>query len=611
MTQDPGKIIPDTAPFSSEQNAWLNSFLPALSQEQVLWFSGFFAGMRAARAGGAVQGQAIHSAPAQKRAIPLTILYGSESGNAEGLAAEVEKQAKKRGFEPKILDMGDCEPSALAKAENIVVIVSTWGEGDPPERAVAFHEAFMDDDQSPRLPNARFSVCGLGDTSYEHFCEMGKQFDTRLEALGARRIHARVDCDVDYEDDFEGWLGGVFHELEEIAGAAAPAANFTTSTTGSAAGGVYDKKNPFPAELKDRVVLNGTGSSKETIHLELSLEGSGLTYEPGDSVGIMPTNCPEVVTDILKALNFTGSETVTRPNGESATLDHALVEDCDVTGLNRTLIERYTERSKSKKLGALLENTKRDELNAYLWGRQIVDLLHDYPVKDFSPDDLVTFLRKLPPRLYSIASSLKAHPEEVHLCVAAVRYSSHGRYRKGVCSTFLADRVDSGSKFPIYIHRNNNFRLPLNQETPVIMVGPGTGVAPFRAFIEERQAVGAKGKNWLFFGDQHFNYDFLYQLEWQSYLKDGILNRMNVAFSRDLPEKVYVQHKMLEQARELYRWLEEGAYFYVCGDASRMAGDVHEALIDIVAEQGGKSRDDAEAYVQQMTKDKRYQRDVY
>jgi sulfite reductase (NADPH) flavoprotein alpha-component len=373
----------------------------------------------------------------------------------------------------------------------------------------------------------------------------------------------------------------------------------------------FGKKNPFPSEVIDNVLLNGEGSAKETVHVELSLEGSGLSYEPGDALAVQPTNCPNMVKDILAAAKLQGTEEIEMKGAGKKLLADALREDFDITALSKAVLKKLITVTSSAKLESLLADDAGEQLKEYLHGREIVDALTDFAPDGLPADALAGLFRKLPIRLYSIASSPLAHPDEVHLTVAAVRYETHGRSRKGVCSTYLSDVAKTGSSVPVFVQPNKNFRLPADGNTPIIMVGPGTGVAPFRSFVEHRAALGSTGKNWLFFGDQRYTYDFLYQLEWQDFLKDGQLTKLDLAFSRDQPEKVYVQDKMLEKGAELYAWLEEGAHFYVCGDASRMAADVHEALISIVQNFGAKSREDAEAYVEELKKSKRYQRDVY
>lgn len=619
--------LPDNAPFRHEQKVALGALIPTLSAEQAVWLSGYFAAVGQASGAPAPAPAAAATAPtAPKPTVPLTILYGSESGNSEACAQEVLKEATAAGFKAEAFDMGDYDRSRLGKEKHLLVVVSTWGEGDPPETASDFH-AFVMSDAAPKLKGLQFSVCALGDTSYADFCECGKQFDKRFEELGGTRVLDRVDCDVDYEGPFQGWLKAVMPKMVEVSGlkdalakaeassaAAAPSVSVIGDASVAPAAAVepYGKKNPFPSQLKQRVLLNGRGSAKETYHLEFSLEGSGMSYKPGDVLGMFPTNCEDVIEDLVRVAGFRGDEIREDESGEVRTILEILESDFDITTLNANLMKKYQPMAKSKSLDEILKPENKDKLSAYLHGRELRDLFADFPPADVLPlDQFLGILRKMPPRLYSIASSLKAHPDEVHLTVGVVRYETHGISRKGVCSSYMAERLAVGDAAPIYLHHNKNFFLPDDNDTRTIMVGPGTGIAPFRSFIEERAAIGAKGENWLFFGDQHFNSDFLYQLEWQDYMKKGVLARLDVAFSRDTDEKVYVQHRMNEQAKDLYAWLEEGAYFYVCGDASRMAKDVHEALISVYQTQGGLSREAAEDKVKQLQKDKRYQRDVY
>jgi len=595
------------SPLSPENQQVLATLVSSSNPTEISWIAGYFAGMLA---GGVVApASAAASAPAVSAKVPLTILYATESGNSEALADEAKKQASKKGFSAKIADMGEMEPSDLVSEENFLVIASTWGEGDPPDRATGFYDKLIAED-APKLENSRFSVLALGDTSYEEFCKFGKDLDTRFEQLGAQRFHPRTDCDVEFEEPFQKWFDGAIETLLKDVGQPEPVeVSVAAGAMAPPAIETYTKKNPFPAPLLERVNLNGKGSAKETWHLEFSLEGSGLTYEPGDALGVIPQNCPQYVGELLRASGLDGDELV-RIGDEKVALRASLLRNLDVTNLSRPMLDKYLQQAENKDLEKLLESGN-DAIKEYLWGRQMIDVLEEFPIKGLKAQGLADLFRKLPPRLYSIASSMKAHPDEVHLTVAAVRYNTHGRARKGVCSTYFADLIERGDTSPIYFHSNKNFRLPENPETPVIMIGPGTGIAPFRAFVEERAENGSKGKNWLFFGDQHFQTDFLYQLEWQDYLKNGVLSKMDIAFSRDTKAKVYVQHKMKEQAQDLYAWLEEGAHFYVCGDASRMAKDVATALHEVVAEQGGMSGDEATAYIKQLKKDKRYQQDVY
>jgi sulfite reductase (NADPH) flavoprotein alpha-component len=589
-------MFPEHAPFTSDQRNALSALLSGLSTTQKSWLSGFLA----------ASGEAIAIAPQTTVSNgKLTVLYGTESGNSETLADRAVKEAKKRGFAATMRNMADISPADLAKLPNLLVIISTWGDGEPPETATTFYKDFMSTEV--KLSSTRFSVCALGDTSYEKFCQTGKDIDERLAVLGAFRVADREDCDVHYEDAFNSWL-------ERSLTALAPNSPSVVISPSVATAPVteFGKKNPFQAELLEIVDLNGERSAKETYHLEFSLAGSGFSYEPGDALAVVPVNAPDTVEAILNAAKLSGGEEVENKNTEGRkTLAAALRDDLDITALSRNVLAKLAEAIKSPVLNALLADDAKEELKQFIQGRQILDAIERFAPAGLSADALAGLFRKLPPRLYSIASSPLAHPDEVHLTVSAVRYESHGRQRKGVCSTCLADLVKPGDKIPVFVQPNKNFRLPADGSTPVIMVGPGTGIAPFRSFIEHRTALGATGKNWLFMGDQHYLYDFLYQLEWQDHLKSGALTRLDVAFSRDQPEKIYVQHRMAERAKNLYAWLEEGAHFYVCGDAARMAVDVHEALVSIFQNQGGKSREAAEACVEELKKTKRYQRDVY
>ena len=586
-------MLPESSPFSPDQRKALDSLLAGFDVLQRGWLSGFLAAGAAAPVGVA----------APVSAGKLTVLYGTESGNSEALADRAVKDTKKRGFKAVMKNMADISPADLAKEENLLVIVSTWGDGEAPETAVGFHKEFMTADL--KLDGLRFAVCGLGDTSYEKFCEIGKQFDARLEQMGGKRVAPRADCDVDYEDTYTAWFASAMTAL-------APTATVVAAQVAAVAGSEeFGKKNPFPSEVNENILLNGEGSAKETVHVELSLEGSGMVYEPGDSLAVQPTNCPQMVKDVLNAAKLNGTEEIEVKGAGKKLLADALREDFDITALSKAVLKKLAEATGSAVLGELLAEDANDKLRAYIEGREIIDALIDFAPNGLSAEALTGIFRKLPIRLYSIASSLLAHPEEVHLTVAAVRYETHGRSRKGVCSTYLSDVAKSGTNVAVFVQPNKNFRLPADGGTPIIMVGPGTGVAPFRAFVEHRAALGSTGKNWLFFGDQRYTYDFLYQLEWQDFLKNGQLTKLDLAFSRDQPEKVYVQDKMVEKGAELYAWLEEGAHFYVCCDANRMAADVYEALISIVENFGSKSREEAEAYVENLKKSKRYQRDVY
>lgn len=587
-------MLPQHSPFNPDQRRALDSLIVGFDSMQRAWLSGYLASA-------ASPVTEMTPAPAAGK---LVVLYGTESGNSETLADRTAKEAKKRGFQATIRNMSECSSADLAGMANLLVIVSTWGDGEPPETAITFYNEFMACDTS--LSDVRFSVCALGDTSYEKFCQTGKDIDSKLQALGATRAAGRQDCDVDFEEDFSGWLDRALIALTPNTAVLAQVSAITAVPAIE-----YGKKNPFAAELLVAVPLNGRGSIKETLHFEFSLAGSGMSYEPGDALAVVPRNAMDVVQAVLAAAKLTGDEEIITKSSAHRLLVDALREDLDITALSKTVLTKLAEAAESSELRSLLAEDAKDHLKMYLHGREIVDAIEEFAPDGLPADALAGIFRKLPPRLYSIASSTLAYPDEVHLTVAAVRYQAHGRQRKGVCSTCLADLVKPGDKVPVFVQPNKNFRLPADGSTPVIMVGPGTGIAPFRAFVEHRAALGTTGKNWLFMGEQHYLYDFLYQLEWQDHLKSGALTRLDAAFSRDQPEKVYVQHRMMERARDLYAWLEEGAHFYVCGDATRMAHDVHETLLSIVQNQGSKSREAAEAYLEDLKKTKRYQRDVY
>ncbi len=599
-------FIPDSAPFKPEQAQALNRILPTLSPDQLIWLEGLIDDLQAASN---TDSDEVIATTTTVDPPNLTVLYGSESGNAEALADKTVKAAGKENFTAKALNMGDITPDRLKKVKHLLVIVSTWGEGDPPENATDFYQELMAND-APKFQDVHFSVCGLGDTSYEHFCKIGKDMDERLEALGGKRIFDRMDCDVDYDDNYETWFKGSMDALKIVTGPALstpPAPNSKPVVTAPATV-KYSKKNPWPAELKKRVQLNGKGSAKETLHLEFDLKGSGLHYEVGDSLGVVPQNSEKLADALIAQTGFTREEKVTLKDREF-TLRQAFISELDITTLSKPVLTRYNEIANCKDLATVIED--KNLLKKYIYGRDVLDLIKDFPARDLTAQNLCASLRKLPSRLYSIASSSKAHKDEVHLTVGVIRYESQGRKREGVCSTFQADRIEAGDKVYVFICPNKHFRLPSNPETPIIMVGPGTGIAPFRAFMEERATTGATGKNWLFFGEQHYLTDFLYQIELQNYLNDGLLTKLDVSFSRDQAQKIYVQDRMMENSQDIYKWLEDGAFFYVCGDANHMASDVDKALHGIVAKEGNMSEEDASVYLKQLKSDKRYLRDVY
>ncbi|WP_147532821.1 assimilatory sulfite reductase (NADPH) flavoprotein subunit [Bacillus marasmi] len=608
------------SPFNQEQAELLNRILPTLTDSQKVWLSGYLAASVNTTVSATSENVMVGAAQVKSETVAapvskeVTVLFGSQTGNAQRVAEKAGKTLESQGFKVTVSSMADIKPNNLKKVKNLLVVVSTNGEGEPPDNALSFHE-FLHGKRAPKLDDLQFSVLALGDSSYEFFCQTGKEFDVRLAELGGTRLYPRFDCDLDFEGPAAEWLQGVIGSLSEVKGEVAPQAQTTaTAPVGAASGtteSAYSRTNPFYAEVLENLNLNGRGSDKETRHLELSLEGSGLTYQPGDSLGVYPENNPELVQALLEELKWNPEETVSiNKNGDVSTLKEAFTKHVEITLLNKSLLLKASELTANEDLKRLLASDK-ETINAYTSGRDLLDLVRDFGPWNISAQDFVSILRKLPPRLYSISSSIAANPDEVHLTIGAVRYEAHGRERKGVCSTLIADRLEPGDKLPIFIQQNPNFKLPANPTAPIIMVGPGTGVAPFRSFMQEREETGAEGKSWMIFGDRHFVTDFLYQTEWQKWVKDGVLTKMDVAFSRDTAEKVYVQHRLIENSSEVFAWLEEGAHVYVCGDKDHMARDVQNTLIDIIEAEGGLSREKAEEYLADMKKQKRYQRDVY
>lgn len=601
------------SPFSQEQVELLNRLLPTLSEVQKVWLSGYLAALHKVEAPMAAGFQATLAANGPVISKEVTVLFGSQSGNSQKLAKVLTGKLQEHGFHVTLSSMSDFKTNALKKVENLLVVVSTHGDGEPPDNALSFHE-FLHSKRAPQLEGLRFSVLALGDTSYELFCQTGKEFDKRLEELGGKRLTPRVDCDVDYDEQASEWMNQVLASLSEttVTQVAAASAFVGGAVIGSGSLTEYSRSNPFQAVVLENLNLNGRGSDKETRHLEISLEGSNLEYEPGDCLGIYPKNHPGLVRELIDAMGWKPEELVPiNKNGEERTLEEALSSHFEITVLTKPLLEQAVKLSSGNGLQELLAEGREQELRDYVRNRDLLDLVEDYDLKGVPAKDFVSVLRKLPPRLYSISSSLKSYPDEVHLTIRNVHYQAHGRDRYGVCSSYIADRLETGDTLPVFVQHNPNFKLPANPDIPLIMIGPGTGVAPFRAFLGEREELGATGKTWLFFGDQHFSTDFLYQLEWQRWLKQGVLTQMDVAFSRDTSEKVYVQHRMLEKSKELYQWLQAGAHVYVCGDEKKMAHDVHAALVTVLQKEGGLDSEEAVAYLKRMQQEKRYQRDVY
>ncbi|SFS73926.1 flavodoxin domain-containing protein [Methylobacterium sp. yr668] len=584
-------LLPRTAPFGDGERASLDAVLGTASPTQRAWLAGFLAGLDAA--GG--QPAAVPAAP-PKAAAPLTVIYASESGNSEALAGNVAKLARKQGFKPKVVDFADLDVATLPKAGKLIAIAATWGEGEPPARAVRAYGELMGEG-APRLDGVEFAVLSLGDTSYAEFCAIGKALDARFEALGAKRAAERADLDLDFEKPAADWIKGA---LKALAPAEQPDNVVAVDFARAGAGEDDDaepSREPVVVEVVEHVNLNSSRSDKETIHLALAFEDGAPAYEPGDSLEIYPENDPQLVDEILNAAGLSGDEALRR----------ALLAERDITTLSAATIERFVKATGHAEAQTLIDS---GEAKAWIEGRHLIDLLETYPAK-LTAEHVNTITRPLPPRAYSIASSRKEVGDEVHLAIAAVRYETHSRARSGVASVHVADRIRDGAKLRVRLKPNRHFRLPQDPATDIIMVGPGTGVAPFRAFVQERRAVEAPGRSWLFFGDRHFTHDFLYQLEWQDALEDGSLTKIDVAFSRDQPEKVYVQDRITQHAQELVSWLDGGAHLYVCGDAKAMAKDVRAAVVGAYQSAKGLSAADAETQVAALERSHRYQQDVY
>lgn len=598
------------SPFDNEQAEKINTILSTTSKEQKVWLSGYLTANNILDAPEEVgenipQYQTAVMTPSKTREV--TILYGSETGNAQILSESMASLLKEKDFQVSISAMNDFKSNKLKKVEDLIIISATHGEGTAPENAIDFYE-FLHSRKAPKFKDLRFAVLSLGDESYEYFCQAGKDFDQRLEELGGERIVPRVDCDVDYDDAAEEWINSVISSIFETGGQNEDVPEEAVSTAGVTP--EYSRKNPYMAEVLDNIRLNGRGSEKETRHIELSIEDSGLTFEPGDCIGIFPKNDDGLVDQLITLLGWDPDYRVSAgKTEETVTTKEALRLHFEITKLTKPLMKKLSEVFGNESLTSHLKD--EDWVREYIYGRDLIDLITDFPPVEPTQETLFPALRKMPAREYSIASSCVANPDEVHLTIGAVRYHSNNRDRSGVCSVEIAERIEPGEQIPIYVHRNPNFKFPFDDRTPVIMIGPGTGIAPYRSFIEEREELGIEGNTWLFFGEQRFTTDFLYQTDWQNWLNEGTLGRMDLAFSRDTEEKVYVQHLIQESGKDFYQWIKSGASIFVCGDEKKMAKDVHDTILNILEEEGDMSRDDAEIYLSNMKKEKRYQRDVY
>ncbi len=586
-------FLPENIPFSPDQKQWM---------------SGFFAGLYSRLMVTNEAGQAAPEGAASAK--PLTILFGTQTGNAQSVAEDVADVAKTHGMQAHVLDMDDADLTQLAATERLLVVTSTYGEGEMPDNAESLWEAISADD-APSFANTFYSVLALGDTNYDDFCLAGIQWDERLAELGAQRVVDRVDCDVDFDEPANNWTEAVLPIITqkgEQGGSDAPAAE--PASAPKKAKSKYNRANPLVSEIVGKKAVTHPDSSKEIYHYEFSLKDSGESYEAGDALNVIPLNRPDLVQELLSAINADGAQSVNY-NDVELSLNDVLTEQLEIRTPSKDLIEALAAKAGDDALSKLVAANDNSAMSDFLWGKDVVDLLKAYPAASFSVDEFIKLLRPLAPRAYSISSSIKHHPEEVHLTIGNVRYNSNDRDHNGVCSTFLADIAEVGQTIKCFFSPNKNFAVPVDPEAPMIMVGPGTGIAPFRAFLEERLATGAKGDNWLFFGDRNSETDFIYQGEIESMQTNGVLAKLDLAFSRDQAEKIYVQDRMIEKGAELFAWLERGGYFFVCGDAFRMAKDVDKALHQLIAEHGKLSAGDAEAYVNKLKKEKRYVRDVY
>ena len=588
--------IPDNAPFNAEQRAWLN---------------GFLAGMYSS-----APGTAVAEKPAS---LHFGVYFSTQTGTAERLAKKLVKELKSQGHTADIASLDKTTPAQLATQQNALILASTYGEGDPPEGSVAFRDALFSD-AAPQMSTLRYSVFALGDHHYEHFCKFGVDLDERLQALGATRFIARVESDVDVDSPFDTWKKDLRPHLSHKAAESNVA--IQTDRTGDVPAGdvkpleqhpepehVHTRENPFHAELRERTPLTSDISSKLTMHLSIGLDDGEVHYQAGDACGVIAQNDPALIADILAHLPFADG-CVDIPKVGTVPVSEALLHHLQPTRLSRKIVQHFADKTGARELTALLVPEQAAHLETFLYDRGLIDLLLAYPGALTEASELVSILPRLAPRLYSISSSPAAHGREVHCTIAVVRYRSHNRERGGIASTMLADRVDLGQRLPIYIQPNKKFRLPA-PDVPMIMVGPGTGIAPFRSFLHERQALGHTGKNWLFFGERSASTDFLYRAELEAMQNGGHLTRLETAFSRDQAQKIYVQDRMLQHGKELYSWFQQGAQFYICGDASRMAKDVDAALHTVFEKHGNMNADAARDAVSQLHDDRRYHRDVY
>ncbi|EHJ07335.1 assimilatory sulfite reductase (NADPH) flavoprotein subunit [Staphylococcus simiae] len=631
------KLNASNSPFTASQADELNTLIRSLSSKQKYWLSGYLLNEQTLEGDGhsststdevELPNSATPLNNQQQSSIPsetahmlekkephiesngshITVLYGTESGNAMNLAEIFTDRLIDIGHDVTLNAMDDFDTTTVSQIENLFIITSTHGEGDPPDNAWDFYD-FLESKQAPRLDHVSFSVLALGDQTYEFFCQAGKDADTGLEKLGAQRLYPRVDCDIDYEEDAEKWMANVINTIDNTENNVQSEPIISESIK-SAKEKKYSKSNPYYAEVLANDNLNGEGSNKETRHVELLLDNFGESYDPGDCIGVLPKNDPQMVDLLISMLGWDPeSQIPINANGDTLSVEEALTTHFEITRLTLPLLMSAELYFDNDELTEQME--EEDWAKEYVVGRDLIDLLTDFPTTELQPENLTDILRKLPPREYSISSSFMATPDEVHLTVGTVRYQAHQRQRKGVCSVQFAERVKPGDMVPIYLKRNANFKFPTSEDIPVIMIGPGTGIAPFRSYLQEREELGLTGQTWLFFGEQHRTTDFLYEDELQQWLDNGNLSRLDLAFSRDTEQKEYVQHRILEHSHLFNEWLEQGAAIYICGDEKCMAKDVHQAIKDVLVKECHISQEEAETVLRQMKQQHRYQRDVY
>lgn len=617
-------------PFNEEQLALINQLLPMLTPEQQHWLSGYLlnpattsvsdnktdiqeneAGITETETSTSTDQSVSEPVSASTEPLDVHVLYGTETGNAEEIAETFETKLKSQNLNVHLWDMDDFPRDSLPEVEHLFIICSTQGVGEPPINALDLYD-YLHGDDAPQLDQVNFAVLALGDQDFPDFCQAGKDFDHILGQLGANRVADRVDCDFDYEETAEQWITNMLELLTQ-------ASSNTNEETPSVENedvtieepqAPYSKSNPFQAEVLKNTILTQPEASREVRHLEISLEGYREAYEPGDSLVVIPQNDPVLVNQLIDALNWDAETPIQMNDSDSMrSLKEALTHDFEIAKLTPVLMKNAAELLGNPMLNANIQ--KSEWVQNYIYGKDVIDLIRDFTPVALEPNMLPQLLRKLPPREYSIASSNKINPNSVHITVRVVKYEAHRRERFGVCSVQLADRTSVGDKLPVYLKKNPNFKFPYDTETPVIMIGAGTGIAPYRAYLQERAYLNLKGEQWLIFGNQNYHHDFLYKDDLEQWLEEGVLSKLDLAFSRETENKIYVQHRIEENSAEFYKWIQAGATIYLCGNKDEMASGVHESLIKVLIKEGNLDETEAEAYLTEMIKNQRYQRDVY